>query len=121
MPYDLDSYLTGRSSKGDDVSIWYRNKVAENSDGTIAELDVDDTDGRGPETTTIYDTGGEYEFVVTDFNRTGQLGAMGATVKIYTGTDSAPIVIEVPSDVRNIWQVCTIKNGNVEIINSSGD
>ena len=95
--------------------------MAENSDGQIATLDIDKTDGRGPETTTIYDTNGEYEFVVNDFNRTGQLGVMGATVKIYTGTDSSPIIVEVPSDVQNIWEVCTIKNGQVEVTNCSGD
>lgn len=120
-PRDLDSYLFGTSSKGDDVKVYYMDKVAENSDGQIASLDVDDTDGYGPETTTIYDTNGEYEFVVNDFNRTGQLGVMGATVKIYTGTDSSPIIVEVPSDVQNIWEVCTIKNGQVEVTNCSGD
>lgn len=120
-PQDLDSYLFGRSSKGDDVKIWFGGKTAENADGQIAALDVDDMDGYGPETTTIYDTAGEYEFVVADFNRTGQLGVMGATVKIYTGTESSPIVIEATTDAKDIWDVCRIKNGEVEIVNSSGD
>lgn len=120
-PRDLDSYLQGTSSSGSSVNVCYYNRTQADGDKTIADLDVDCTSGYGPETTTLYDVQGEYEFIVHDFRSTGTLGTMGATVKIYTSTETSPIIVEVPMDVQNTWEVCTIKNGQVEVTNRSGD
>ena len=120
-PSDLDSYLFGKSSDGTAVNVCYYNRDNENqSDDIIAELDVDCMRGYGPETTTIYDTQGEYEFLVADYNRTGTMASSGAEVKIYVG-DEAPITVSVASDVQDQWSVCKIKDGKVEVINASGD
>lgn len=115
-PRDLDSHLTGTGA-GHAVHVWYDSRYDE-----AAELDVDDTDGYGPETTTIHDTTGSYTFDVVDFEDTGNLAASGATVKIYVpGKDVMTIRI---GDARNdasstemIWHVVRIENGQVTVVN----
>ncbi len=118
-PRDLDSYLEGVSSTGSNVYVSYRNKSVTDHEGKeIAVLDLDDTDGNGPETTTIYDVGGDYTFTVRDYNHTGTMATMGATVKVYVG-DGAPMIFEVPNDVVDGWEVFRVVNGEIETINSA--
>lgn len=122
-PTDLDSHLRGENSDGNDLHVYFSSEVAYMSNGDIAaELDVDDTSGFGPETTTIHDVSGSYVFYVLDYEMTGTMYEKGATVKIYTDNDSAPIIVDnMPSDVENAWEVCTINNGEVDITNRSAD
>ena len=116
-PRDLDSHLRGTSSSGQHIQVNYTAKKAYGQNGEVlAELDVDDTDGYGPETVTLYDAGGSYEYVVKDFQSTGTMGSQGATVKIYVGSN-APIVVDVPQEQMNEWYVCRIVNGEVEVVN----
>ena len=116
-PRDLDSHLTGTGA-GHSVHVWYDSKYDQ-----AAELDVDDTDGYGPETTTIHDTTGSYTFDVVDYENTGNLAASGATVKVYLpGRDVMTIRI---GDARNdsssgsnlVWHVLHIENGEVTVDN----
>ena len=111
-PRDLDSHLGGRSSDGEDIHIYF----GAISVPGVAMLDVDDLDGYGPETTTIKDINGSYEFWVHDYQETGGLGSSGATVKIYT-SDGNVTTVEVPANASNRWDVCTISGGRVEILN----
>jgi uncharacterized protein YfaP (DUF2135 family) len=112
-PRDLDSYLLGTASDGLDVEVYYGSRI----NSGVAELDVDDMDGYGPETTTIYDIHGTYRFVVSDFNGTGAMGQSEATVKIYMPGESAPTTVSVPAEAQNSWTVCTINDGELEIVN----
>jgi hypothetical protein len=112
-PRDLDSYLLGTASDGSDVEVYYGSRI----NSGVAELDVDDMDGYGPETTTIYDIHGTYRFVVSDFNSTGTMGQSEATVKIYMPGESAPTTVSVPAEAQNSWTVCTINDGELEIVN----
>jgi hypothetical protein len=107
-PWDLDSHLRGTDSNGDNVHVYYGNKRE-----PAANLDVDDVDSYGPETTTVVDTNGEYEFYVIDFNSTGNISTSGATVKVYMPGQSAPRTYEVPSGLENTWQVFKIVNGEI--------
>lgn len=119
-PADLDSHLDGecRSGSGSSVSVNFLNDTAKANGKTIAGLDVDDTDGFGPETITLYDTNGTYEYRVHRFSSGGSLALSGATVKIYTSNSSNPIVVTVPDDVDDEWwTVCTIENGEIKDIN----
>lgn len=119
-PRDLDSYLDGVSSSGAEVHINFMNKTHKTTSGyTTAELDLDDRDGNGPETTTIYDVGGTYTYTVKDFTRSGTMAVMGATVRVYIGGESSPRVYEVPSNVVNAWEVFTIRNGEIEDLNNA--
>lgn len=117
-PSDLDSYLDGTASDGSRVHINFMDPNARKGNDLLAQLDVDDVDGYGPETTTIYDTQGSYSFHVNDFRSTGMLGASDAVVKIYMG-DAEPIVLQVPTDAKNAWNVCKIEKGQVTVINEA--
>lgn len=117
VPSDLDSHLLGTASDGTGTHIYFSNKVQNNSRGDkIAELDVDETNSFGPETVTLYDTAGNYEFIIDDYTNSGLIGVSGAVVKIYVGS-SLYQTLSVPSDIMDQWHVCTIRNGNITITN----
>ena len=83
---------------------------------------MDDTDGYGPETTTIYDLNGVYRFRVADFHRTRTMKEYGATVKVYLpGKQPEVITINPEADVKDIWIVCEIDHGELNIINGAPD
>src|SRR5699024_9480249 len=90
--------------------------VLEGNNGTVAELDVDETSGYGPETITIYESGGSYVVGVHNFSGTGRIGETGASVRIYLPGQS-PVTITAPDTDGNFWTVCTIENGQIQIIN----
>lgn len=119
-PQDLDSYLMGENDKGKNVFVNFRNMRARSGSDLIAELDLDETDGYGPETTTIYDLNGVYEFQVADFRRTGTMKQYGAVVKVYLpGKAPVTITIAPDADVKDIWIVCEIDHGKLNIINEA--
>lgn len=119
-PRDLDSHLTGTSSQGTSVHLFYANRVVNGSNGKIAELDIDDTSGYGPETTTLYDIGGTYTYTVNNFSHDAQLSASGATVKVYTAGQSQPRIYNVPSGVGVNWNVFKIQNGQITDLSPAG-
>jgi hypothetical protein len=118
-PPDLDSYLTGRLDDGTSVSTSYTHRQSYNRNNElVADLDVDDTNGFGPETTTIYQTAGSFEFRVEDYGRTRGLSASGAQVKVYVGNET-PVIIDVPQGLVNNWVVCRIDHGAVTVVNTA--
>lgn len=64
----------------------------------IAELDVDEMDGHGPETITLNNLNGTYRYLVDDFTESGKLQEYGATVKVYISGKSQPEVITIAPD-----------------------
>lgn len=121
-PRDLDSHLTGSTDSGKDIHVFFGNKKESSGSSVIAELDLDDTDGYGPETTTIHDLNGVYTFTVKDFTGSGRMAQNGATVKIYLPGQS-PVVVELDNastSVDNIWTVCRIDHGQLEVVNTAG-
>lgn len=120
-PRDLDSYLSGRTDEGDSVFVNYRNRRSTAGGETIAELDVDDTSGYGPETITLYDLNGVYTFTVVDFLATGTFQDYGATVKVYLPGQSQPEVITMDPDagVNIVWEVFEIDHGELNILNQA--
>lgn len=114
-PTDLDSYTEGRSSDGNSFSIHFRNKNAED----VGMLDVDDTTGYGPETTTIMDTGADFVFRVEDYNRTGEITKSNAVVKVYIGENTQPQTFTVPVFGNgNVWEVFRYQNGTITAVNT---
>ena len=86
----------------------------------MAQLDVDDTTGYGPETITINDIDGSYTYRVHKYSSDGSLITSGAIVKVYMSPDSQPMVIQVPSNVSGEWwDVFRIENGNIVDINGT--
>lgn len=119
-PQDLDSYLNGVTDKGEEVFTSFRHKQGKAGQDVIAELDLDTTNGYGPETTTIYDLNGVYKFQVADYRRTGTMKQYGASVKVYLpGKEPVTITIDPGADVKDIWIVCEIDHGELHIINEA--
>lgn len=76
LPYDLDSHLTGPTSTGDRFHIYYSDQTVDN--GTVAYLDVDDTESYGPETITITQyLSGVYRYSVHNYSDQGTEGGLG--------------------------------------------
>ena len=122
-PQDLDSYLIGDSDNGGSVFVSYYRKTASSGGETLAELDVDDTNGYGPETITLYDLNGVYRYTVVDYRLTNTLQEYGATVKVYLPGRAQPEVITVApgAGVENIWEVFELDHGELNILNRAGD
>ena len=117
-PRDLDSHLTGTTDSGTYVHTDFTHKTETSGETLLAQLDVDDTSGYGPETTTIYEPNGVYEFYVVDFTQSGTMSSSGATVKIYCGNET-PVVINICEGLQNLWRVCRIDHGEVQVLNTA--
>ncbi|HAL3549207.1 TPA: tetratricopeptide repeat protein [Escherichia coli] len=115
-PFDLDSHLIFPGGH-----IYF-----DSTEGTDANLDVDDTDSYGPETVTISKKhfGESYIYAVQDYSNKGlpnsnYLSASKAKVFVYVGS-SLVRSYSVPAGKRgNIWTVFKLNpNGEFEDINS---
>ena len=115
-PRDLDSHLEGTSSNGTNVRVDFTNRQVTSGSGTLAELDIDDTDGYGPETITINESGGNYDFYVYNYSGEGSIATSGATVKVYLNNSSQPMILTPPSNLEGRrWDVLSIANGSVTV------
>lgn len=118
-PSDLDSHLSGTASDGSSIHTRYSRKQDYNYAGDmVSELDVDDTTAYGPETVTLYDAAGSYEFFVDDFTNSGTISNSGATVKIYVGS-TLYATVTIPAGIEDRWHVCTVNNGVITVTNRS--
>ena len=113
-PRDLDSYVTGETDEGKSVYTSFISPVCMRGGKKLAELDVDQQNGYGPETTTIYDVNGTYHFRVVDYNVTGTLAQSGAQVTVYLPGKS-PMVFNTSDGIMsdNEWDVFTIDHGEI--------
>lgn len=111
-PPDEDSHLF----TPDGEHVCYYEK-----DGVGANLDVDDTDGYGPETVTITDLAqGVYKYYVADFThcsanevKSTAMSESNAVVRVYTyrGLERT---FQVPKNQQGvIWEVFSIRNGEI--------
>ncbi|SHO49389.1 YfaP family protein [Anaerocolumna xylanovorans] len=118
--------MAGKLEDGIAFHVYYSNKVFGYKGSTIAQLDLDDTSGYGPETITLTlkaDIPGTYRYIVHDYtNRTSftsnALSLSGASVKIYRGNDLI-MTYNVPINERgNLWRVFEINNGVINTLNT---
>ena len=117
VPADLDSHLLGTTGDGRSIHVSFADSVAFDGNGnTIADLDVDDISGYGPETTTLYDTNGRFEFIVDDYTDSGMMFSSNAVVKIYVGS-TLYTTVNMPTDIEDEWHVCTIVDGEITVTN----
>ncbi len=111
-PADLDSHLVGNGVH----TSWLHME-----EGDIASLDLDDTNGYGPETTTLYDLNGHYTFVVHNYSQDAPLADCGAEVTVYLPGEE-PVTISIGGDgAADTWVVCEIDNGKLNVINEIQD
>ena len=113
-PRDLDSYLVGTLDNGSEVFVSYFNDQSYGSGKLLAALDVDDTNGYGPETTTIYDPNGIYYFRVHDYTGSCMMAQSGATVTVYLpGQSPQTITLSSGYVFENDWDVLVIDHGKL--------
>lgn len=119
QPEDLDSYLSGTTDDGNDVFVSFFHRQCSSGGETIAELDVDDTTGYGPETITLNNLNGKYIYYISDFRQTGTFQEYGATVKVYLPNKSQPEIITMDpgAGVENVWDVFELDHGELKILN----
>lgn len=116
-PTDLDSYTDGFFADGSSFHISYQNRTEYRNGDLMAELDVDDTDGYGPETTTIYDSRASFSFRIEDFRAEGVSDYSAVTVKVYLPGESVPQIFtgKVQNFGIRIWNVFYYEDGNLYI------
>ncbi len=120
-PRDLDSHLYGKAPNIGQYHIYFGHKLAQRKKAKIM-LDIDDTNGQGPETTTFsVSKKGTYTYSVHDFtnrglNYTRYLSYSGARVALYKG-NKLIAVFSVPQGEGNTWKVFQIKKGKLKKIN----
>jgi hypothetical protein len=107
-PQDLDAHMTGPNPDGCRSHCNYWNRET-----TGAVLNLDATQGFGPETMTLTrGAEGVYRYYVHDFTnrdaRNAALSASGARVVIYFGSGQPPMAFEVPPQAGNVWHVFQI-------------
>jgi len=114
-PSDLDSHL--RTPYG--TKIYYGNRGSATAP-PYALLDVDDTNGYGPETVTIYQfREGTYHYFIYNYSGSPAITTSNAVVKIYAA-DGTTRSVDVPtSGTGRYWYVATVdgSTGRVTIIN----
>jgi hypothetical protein len=126
-PSDEDSHLEGPTADGGRFHTWYADKIYQGGDGIrYADLDWDDTDSYGPETTTIYKLeDGNYRFYVHNYSGEAPLVGSGAKVEVYKGSsETANNTFTIPNDTSKTdagyWFVFDMSvSNNGETINVS--
>ncbi|RAK19861.1 S-layer family protein [Anoxybacillus vitaminiphilus] len=129
-PYDIDSHLIGPTPDGSGrFHTWYPESEREYKYNgiTYVDLDWDDTDSYGPETTTIRKlVDGTYKFIVHNFSGEHRddipLRQSGAKVEIFKGNSTSPDhIFEIPAGEGNelywtVFEMVVSNNGtNIEI------
>lgn len=122
----------GDSSSDLDSTLWLpgSTKIDYNVKGQTIEnvtLDVDDTNGEGPETITISQLAGSGTYTYAVYNYTGNSGGKlsesGATVRVYRGSQEIAIYT-VPTTGDGLWwYVFTLDGatGNITPVNTLSD
>lgn len=112
-PADLDSHLLGPKATGSgQFHTYYSNETYEENDTKYADLDLDDTDWEGPETTTIYQkSSGNYYFFVHNYTNKEEesstaLSTSQAKVEVYSGSRLVN-TFYVPNQEGTLWAVCS--------------
>ena len=110
---DVDSHFTFPKIDGNGTGhIYYRNKDYTVNSEEIINLDLDDTDFYGPETTTVYkmNAAGTYSFYVHDFSNKSSkdsdlLSKANVNVVVYLGNDKIA-TYKVPENKKGTaWHV----------------
>ncbi|MEK5184025.1 S-layer homology domain-containing protein [Solibacillus sp. FSL W7-1324] len=117
-PSDLDSHLEGPSVDDEKFHIFYGEKRTTSNGIIYADLDWDDVDSYGPETTTIRKLlDGEYRFYVHHYSGSNTLRSSGAKVQVFLGNATAPAhIFEVPEGEGteiywNVFDLVVTNNG----------
>lgn len=111
-PRDLDSHMYLVNNDETIFHTWYVGKDYYRDSEMTANLDLDDTDSYGPETSTVYnvDDDGTYSFYVHDYtnrysSNSKAMSNSGAQVKLFSG-DSLVATFNIPENREGtLWHV----------------
>lgn len=123
-PPDLDSHLTGPLPSGGRFHMFFVYKGNNSPWPNIVNLDLDDVDGYGPETTTLYSQiEGTYRFYVHDYtnrNKTYSLALSnsGAVVRVYKSSGLVASFVVPPNREGTLWTVFEMTGSSITPINS---
>lgn len=122
-PKDLDAHLTGTLPNSTSFHVYHGKKEVNFEGKKYALLELEDSDGYGPETITIHkETKGTYTFYVHNFSARSKtsdksLSNSGAQVMVYR-KDSLIAVFNVPANQEgNLWTVFSMQDGIIKPIN----
>ncbi len=119
-PSDLDSHLKTPEIEGSTHHIMYSNRGSADS-APFATLDIDDTNGYGPETMTIKQAfSGTYIYYIYQYSSSGSFQESGGSIQIYNSPTCDGETIQVPNDGSGrYWYVCDIdgESGDITVIN----
>lgn len=121
-PRDLDSHLIGPVSNNRKAHVYFE-EAKYRMDSTSITLDVDDTNGEGPETITLTKaSNGLYSYYVHDFTNAGKTNSNAlansmASVEVYVGNQAAK-VFNVPNKEGTLWKVFTYDGISVNPVNN---
>ncbi|MBR4026589.1 MAG: M4 family metallopeptidase [Lachnospiraceae bacterium] len=119
-PSDLDSHVFGTLTNGEYFHTYYRNKSDYDGDIEVCNLDVDDRDGKGPETITLTPmTEQPYYYFIHEYAGEGSIATSGASVKIYQD-DKLLATLNAPTNQGEdvYWNVFAFVNGELKINNT---
>lgn len=106
-PKDLDSHMLCELSNGNRGHVNYENKEFLDKGIKICALDVDETNGYGPETITMYyGKTGWYQYYIFQFSLDGDLESSNASVHVYLPGKAHPsYTFHVPIGKERFWNV----------------
>jgi uncharacterized protein YfaP (DUF2135 family) len=119
-PSDLDSHLTGPvPGASNRFHVYFSNKGSATA-SPFARLDVDETDGFGPETITISQQfPGVYRYYVYQWSSAGSIPASNARVDVYQGNTLVRQFFP-PQGTGRYWTVFEIDGATLTPVNTLG-
>jgi uncharacterized protein YfaP (DUF2135 family) len=118
-PQDLDAHLLTPSISGTVYHIFWNNAGSADAP-PYASLDVDETEGYGPETITIHDLqAGTYHYWVHRFSDDAELAGSEAVVEVYGSGGLLSSYTAPSTGTDEYWHVFDINgsNGSVQSVN----
>jgi len=124
-PSDLDSHLTGPTPDTANTRFhtYYSDQSYSYNGTTYVELDLDDLNSYGPETTTIkQQLTGDYIFSVRNFSGSPALASSQAQVKVYRGSElTATFNVPTATQEGNWWTVFKMNGDTITPVNYISD
>lgn len=121
-PSDLDSHLFGPiTNSQNEFHVYFSNQQYSENGSIVANLDVDDTDGEGPETTTLFQLqdNGVYRYYIFDYvNKCDSTAMKSSDARVQIFTEGGNVqTFNMPNRDGGLWHVFNIKGSTIEPVN----
>jgi len=127
VPSDLDSHLTYYEGGELKMHVYYSNKIGTIDGVKVAELDLDDTSGYGPETVTLtfkkeFVDNGKFVYFVHNYSAGSSststtLSQSGATVRLYCGNNITETFYVPENKKGTVWKVFEVWKEGIRVLN----